>query len=268
MNRTSGRQPDSQHHDGLTLNEAMRETGRTTWPAPTTGDAFDRAGPRPSAEEKNSAYLNEVMIGASDVWPTVQASTASSGSSSRSGDRKDELLLLGMMRENAAWSTPLAADVRGRTEAFDQGGTPLSAQMQSAWAAPRARDHAGPNPADLDQEGSSPLNDQMYQTWAAPRAGDWRSGSSQVGSAELRPGGAMLPEQMSQTEVGGPSTVGSNATTAKRAGSPNPLFPCWLQGYPAEWLLGAVWAMRSTRSSPPKSSRRSASTSKKRAAGD
>lgn len=273
-------------------------------------------------------------------WPAVQANSA--GNSSRSGDRKDELLLQGMMRENdfelGTWPAPTSLSF----DKSHQPGTCRSMEttrelMASAvpldagtWAAPMARDGRGANSAErtaakkAEGHGMAQLNDQMAQTamwsapkasegnvdfakaersstgldlktqmalqgvvpdgastwrapnvvdakggtrrtkvgesmvqlthqmadvaqmaledrsrWAAPRAGDWRSGSSQVGSEEMRPGGAMLPEQMSQTAVGGPTTVGSSATMGKPGGSPTPRFPCWLQGYPGVWLFCA-----------------------------
>lgn len=213
----------------------------------------------------------------SSPWPAVQASAAAAGHASRSGDRKDELLLQGMMRVNtpqaSPWATPRASDgEKGSTnQRFTAGGEPLPAQMgQTQQARPRA----------------------------APRAGDWRSGSSQVGPDELRAGGAMLPEQMTETAswpapeagafgaadtgklkarparlakkhgnngfglttghtmaltgemaAGGPVPIGSPATTARPAGSPTPLHPCWLQGFPAVWLLGAASVTPSSRRS-------------------
>lgn len=160
----------------------------------------------------------------SAFWPIPQASGADAGSSSRSGDRKGELLLQGMMREN----------------------TPPDA---SAWSTARASD---------GEKGST-----NRRPWAAPRAGDWRSGSSQVGAADLRAGGAMLPEQMTEavTAPGGPAPTGSPATTGRPAGSPTPLHPCWLQGFPAVWLLGAASVTPSSprsraKSSPPSSKRK------------
>ena len=41
--------------------------------------------------------------------------------------------------------------------------------------------------------------------------------------------------QMVETAVSGPTTNGSSVTTAKR-GAPNPIFACWLMGFPAEWV--------------------------------
>lgn len=232
---------------------------RSTWPAPMAAepdaDPLLRDQRRLVAKQRHKGKTgnglgfstSELMRRAPDQlapWPAVQASAASAGHTSRSGDRKDELLLQGMMRENS----------------------PVS-----PWAPPMARDKAGANSAahtarqKAKGHGLTQLNDQMYQTSArpraAPRAGDWRSGSSLVGANSLRPGGSMLPEQMTETQAptspegpGGPAPTGSCATTRNRGGSPTPAHPCWLQGFPAVWLLGAAWATQSASRSPSKSS--------------
>lgn len=49
-----------------------------------------------------------------------------------------------------------------------------------------------------------------------------------------------------EMEPTGPTPTGSSATTAKR-GAPNPVFAFWLMGFPAEWISGALEAMRSFR---------------------
>lgn len=49
-----------------------------------------------------------------------------------------------------------------------------------------------------------------------------------------------------EMEATGPTPTGSPATTAKR-GAPNPVFAFWLMGFPAEWISGALEAMRSYR---------------------
>ncbi len=205
----------------------MKDAARAaTWPAATAQDfarseetlakvqaiRLARAG-----QTTTPLYLGDVMRRVPEdpaVWPTVQANSA--GNSSRSGDRKDELLLQGMMRENeesAFWAKVKSSDAGPDFAKLERSDTGLSLQTQMALQEPRP--------------------------WAPPRAGDWRSGSSQLGSEDMRAGGAMLPEQMSQTAVGGPTTVGSSATMTGRAGSPNPAFPCWLQGYPGVWLYCA-----------------------------
>lgn len=184
----------------LYLGDVMRRVPEAAapWSTPRASDG-EKGGPNQSFGAGGTPLPAQMHQAAS--WPAPTANTA--GNSSRSGDRKDELLLQGMMRENA--------------------GAPSG-------------------------EPSSEVTRR-----AAPRAGDWRSGSSQLGSDEMRVGGAMLPEQMSQTAVGGPTTVGSSATTGKPVGSPNPAHPCWLQGYPARWLFCAP--VKSSRPKKPKAKR-------------
>lgn len=203
----------------LYLGDVMRRVpeGCSPWSTPRASDG-EKGGPN-MAFGAGGTPLPAQMSKDADAapWPTVTGNTA--GNTSRSGDRKDELLLQGMMRENAPVSpraTPKSSDAGPDFAKQDRSATGLSLQTQMAL---QETTEARPR--------------------AAPRAGDWRSGSSQVGSEEMRDGGAMLPEQMSQTAVGGPTTVGSSATTKKPGGSPNPAFPFWLQGYPARWLFCA-----------------------------
>ena len=82
-------------------------------------------------------------------------------------------------------------------------------------------------------------------TWVTPSARDWKDSAGMATQAGDRTRLDQLPRQMVHS---GQTPTGSLATTAKR-GAPNPAFPCWLMGYPAEWLLGAVSATQLTRSS-------------------
>jgi hypothetical protein len=58
-----------------------------------------------------------------------------------------------------------------------------------------------------------------------------------------------------ETALTGPTPNGSSATTEKR-GAPNPVFAFWLMGFPAEWISGALEAMRSYRKPRSKRSAR------------
>lgn len=100
------------------------------------------------------------------------------------------------------------------------------------------------------------LEDQMVSahersTLVAPSARDWKDtpGMNMEGR-DGRRRDDQLPHQMSATEVGGQTTVGSSATTKKPVGSPNPAFPCWLQGYPAVWLFCAPVKLLRPKKSP------------------
>lgn len=262
------------------------------WPAVTAqindGDPEKKAQRRAALKIKHgSATGNGMGMGTAEVmrlapWPAVQASAADAGHTSRSGDRKDELLLQGLMRENSPqegyWRAPNVVDAKGGTRktAVGESMVQLSHQMVDTadsalapgfWSAPTSSE-SGPDFAKARRSNTGEkVETQMAASatpWAAPRAGDWRSGSSQVGAQALRPGGSMLPEQMTESSSGaatsgpgGPAPSGSSATTTKRGGSPTPAHPCWLQGFPAVWLLGAAWATQSASRRRSKSSPRS-----------
>lgn len=129
-------------------------------------------------------------------------------------------------------------------------------------ATPQARDFKGANGADAldwkEAKGNRPtqLNDQMHgaaRPRAAPQARDFMPPHTEeyvAAKKALGHGMANLNDQMAR---GGAGPNGSSATTAKRAGSPTPEHPCWLQGIPVEFLPGAAWA---TRSAPRSRSKR------------
>ncbi len=153
-------------------------------------------------------------------WPTPAAADLSGGrtspaGTSATGQRPDgtkaQVGLPNVMREASPWSTPRASDGEkgGPNQSFGAGGQPLPAQMHSAspWVTPSARDYK-------DSAGMT-----------AERA----DGRSRVD---------LVPRQMIATALAsGPPTTGSPATTARPAGSPNPMFPCWLMGFPLVWML-------------------------------
>lgn len=173
-------------------------------------------------------------------WPSAATRTEGGGSYSDPDKAKartesgHQVNLQDVMVANAGrWSTARASDGEkgGPSQSFSAGGEPLPAQMHAArWATATARDYrsGAASPATHDRN-ARPLNEQM-----TPPAG---------------------------TEAGTPTTNGSSATTGKR-GVPNPELPCWFQGLPPEYLCGGVWAVRSTRNSPPRSSKPSSKQSR------
>lgn len=50
-----------------------------------------------------------------------------------------------------------------------------------------------------------------------------------------------------ETALGGQTPNGSSALSTAKRGAPNPVFAFWLMGFPAEWISGALEAMRSYR---------------------
>ena len=164
------------------------------------------------------------------VWPTPKESDHRPGMPNRwkgdasQGGRRSNLNDAMTSIAVAGWSTPLASDTKKMSPNepdCGHGGTPLPAQMNRAvWATPMARDGKGaPHTLATMATNSRPLNEQMSVT-------------ARMAAFGLEPNG-------------------SPATTKKR-GVPNPAHPCWLMGYPAEWLCGGGSGTPSTRSSPPK----------------
>ena len=91
------------------------------------------------------------------------------------------------------------------------------------------------------------VNEATGSLWPTPKAST-AGETSRSGDRKDEPLIGGLMRRLAETELSGQTPTGSLATTAKR-GAPNPAFPCWLMGYPAEWLLGAVSATQSIRSS-------------------
>jgi hypothetical protein len=103
--------------------------------------------------------------------------------------------------------------------------------------------------------GGQPLPAQMHQAsafWSTPTVNDAKNSA---GPSQFERNSQALNVQMAAQVLGGQVPNVSSATTGKR-GAPNPAFPCWLMGFPAEWLSGALQAMQSYQSSRPKSSKR------------
>ena len=151
--------------------------------------------------------------------PTPTVADVAGGRKARSGARSVEPLLNGLL---ASYSpTPRATDGEkgGPNQSFGAGGTPLPAIMHSYSQTPTSLSFK-----DSHQPGNSRSLNKMREHYAMDRSGPTPNGSS-------------VP------------------STAKR-GAPNPEFAFWLMGFPAEWVSGALAAMRSFRSSRRKSSAR------------
>jgi len=214
------------------------------WPTPTGVD-------RPRADEtlqksadfrlRNAGqrttplYLGESMQRLSSVWPTPAAADLAGGRSNPPGTSPTGLrpdgtkAQIGLPNAIKQWSTPRATDGEkgGPNQSFGAGGQPLPAQMHgSFWGTPEASDvqKHSENPHTVLRRISKgqqvALNAHMALTDATARSG-------------LEP-------------------IGSYATIKSSAGSPNPAFPCWLMGYPPEWLSGADSVTPSSRKKPRK----------------
>lgn len=206
--------------------------------------------------------------------PTPSVANATGGQSSRSGDRKDEMLLSGLMREAdaAMWSTPRASDGEkgGPNQSFGAGGQPLPSQMHQAerWRSPNTVDAKG---GTRKGTGQVQLTHQIADTAKWPTMCATETGQHPdttiarkqrlSESTGVHRGPAFeLSSIMVATDPPGPTPTGSPVTTEKR-GAPNPVFAFWLMGFPDEWISGALAAMQSYRSKRQKSSVRSSKRS-------
>ena len=96
--------PGSKAHSGYSLSDQARGdfgTGRLAgWPTPCESDKKGASGPNCQAFQRGDINrLADLVAG----WPTPNAMTG--GQTSRSGDRKDELLISGLMRSGSSVST-------------------------------------------------------------------------------------------------------------------------------------------------------------------
>ena len=247
---------------------AVEATG-APWPTPTVADVQGGRMTR-SGARNNEPPLNGLMHGA--AWMTPCAREAEKADCTlpvamgrlRDGKQISTAMQMRMAhgRSAAVWTT-VTSDATDRTKPCGQGGTPPGLQMigtahgrptatsaNGTWSTPRASDGEKGGPNQSFGAGGQPLPEQMHQaTWPTVTARDWRSGEASQATHDwnARP----LNEQMAATARGGPTPTSSPATTARRD-VPNPEFPCWLMGFPADWLNGAASATPSSRRSQPK----------------
>lgn len=131
--------------------------------------------------------------------------------------------------------------------------TSASGSTGSPWVTPSARDWKDtPGMATATEDGRSRLDQlprQMAAAWPTPTLADVAGGRKSRSGA--RSGELLMNGLLRGTAPSGQVPNGSPATTA-RPGAPNPVFACWLMGFPAEWVSGALRAMQSL----PRSRRR------------
>jgi len=184
-------------------------SGFTGWPTPTSLTLAQNG----NSEAGNSDNLQRMTDLA--AWPTPNAMEG--GQTSRGGDRKDELLMGGLV---SARPTPKEQNARGTTPKKD--GLWDVAQLASPWATPVAGDARG----------------------------TWRARYQEDGTAL---GTAMLRDQVQLMDFGATpsgSTAGmasggqQDGESAHLSGQLNPALPRWLQGLPLEWDQAAIAAYR------------------------
>jgi hypothetical protein len=243
-----------------------------SWTTPTATDARrGSAGPRP---HDKGLPLNQQLASA---WPTPDASDA--GKTSRSGDRKDEPLLGGIVR--TSWPTPQARDEKGQTQNPERPDSVPN--LVHTWPTPQV--HQGPN--NSENRGSShggkrrrltPQNpSDLIKTWPTPVCpAPHDSEASVARGRERREGyGVELRDLVNPPEEVSPWPTPRNNTgpgNGRHASVDGVLggtsFGClaqtekfvvrlttlsaWLMGYTAAYLR--LWETASARRSRPQSS--------------
>jgi hypothetical protein len=192
--------------------------GGSAWTTPTLHGNYNRKG----ASKYSGDGLATQMISTS--WPTPKESDHRQGMPERfkgaqslNGPRSN---LNDAMVAIASWPTPCASEDNKSVEAH------LAMKQRMG-----ERDGSHANRTAITSLAVM-MKAQPVAAWATPTARDGRSGKASQATHDrnARP----LNEQM-QATASGPARSASPATTAKR-GAPNPAFPCWLMGFPEEWL--------------------------------
>lgn len=150
-------------------------------------------------------------------WPSPQVHDRSEpGQAARERDGFHSSLAVA-----ATWATPLGRDVKsgksrkGNKVQYGTNGQPLSAQVEqlASWATPRAED---------SESTGAPRGTPDAIRGVHPMPDEEAGAHSLTTQVRLATSGAM--------------PTGSPAPTEKR-GQLSPVLPCWLMGYPIDWIL-------------------------------
>jgi hypothetical protein len=204
-------------------------TESSSWPTPTVGGNYNRAGASPKAgdglstavarwptpqayshgPDSNPPGITKLDIEVRGMYPTPAATsygTNQGGAAGRVGKVRPSLET---MAQHNLWPTPAAADSERSSETYMRGNPTLLGAVRM-WPTPTAQD--AKNDAGPSQWGrnSDPLN-VAVKRWPTPKARDYR-GASPAGQLRNSPD---LPEQV--------------------GGQLNPMWVEWLMGFPAGW---------------------------------
>ncbi len=158
----------------------------------------------------------------SETWP--RAGMMRNGTSYR----LQPLVPRTSVKGSGLWPTPTTDSAQDRQKKYAQGGTPLTMAVKM-WPTPRAADFKGAiNPSETTarrvETGKANLPEAVVesQRWPTPQASDNRDR-----------GNRQTPAIKRRIEKG--KQVMLSMSVSDTSGQLNPMFVCWLMGYPKNW---------------------------------
>jgi hypothetical protein len=198
-----------------------------TWPTPRAGDF---GGQSKNATKERMETGGDVMLSSLvnhfcpvDKWQTPKDSTG--GNISRSGDRKNELLLAGQAQ---TWNTPRASTAgnHSTTTGKDNALEPQAANWPTPCAAEADLEPTTVRPAIGTTRGCD-LPTMAAVIWPTPCADDTTTRKKKYAQ-----GGTPLSLRVQQTPKHGDEFSKTDLGSRRRL---NPAFVCWLMGWPLMW---------------------------------
>ena len=169
----------------------------------------------------------------SGLWPTCRASTAMSDKVETVLKNVEKRGYKGKLEQAVAlWATPNCMDSLPKRSP-EKLQTMHERSMQGRTSPSNLREQVHP---------------EMYPAmWATPTVRDHKDTPGMAKKA-VNPDGSIR----NRNDQLGRQVFGSTAPTGSK-GSLNPQFPCWLMGFPKEWVSSIVQGMQSYRKSPQSS---------------
>lgn len=190
-------------------------------------------------------------------WSTPRASDGEKGSPNQKFSAGGQPLPAQMHAQASPRVTPSARDWKDSAGMATEAGDRNRVDQLPRQMAQNAAYHPTPlslSFKDSHQPGTNRTIEQMRAYMPTPCAVDIHRSPETVAKIaairKARAGQNTVPQYLGDTmrdiaamEPTGLTPTGSPATTAK-LGAPNPVFAFWLMGFPAEWISGALEAMR------------------------